>query len=302
MSKAAFWVWISAIVFSAMWPASLPAGTLPDTTKSVDIKSAETKASISDTFPLRAQYRVPVITTAELSQRYDQVVIVDVRSKYEYETLRVKDALHISVTDRNFVEELRALRDKTNKPIVFYCNGKTCHKSYDAVVMATRMQIADVLCYDAGIADWAKAQPNRTALFGNSPIQLTSLISAERFKEHLLDPKEFEASIGAKALVVDVRDRAQRDTLLFPGRELRSQLDDHRMLGLIIEKAKQENKTLLIYDQVGKQVEWFQYYLESRGVKDYYFMKGGAKAYYDATHGNAFTTGKIEPLKVKQAP
>ncbi|MDX1803386.1 MAG: glycerol-3-phosphate 1-O-acyltransferase, partial [Alcanivorax sp.] len=39
--------------------------------------------------------------------------------------------------------------------------------------------------------------------------------------------------------------------------------------------------TLLIYDAVGKQVRWLQYMLEAEGVKDYYFMQGGAKSFYE---------------------
>ncbi|MEK7816390.1 MAG: hypothetical protein AAB294_06180, partial [Pseudomonadota bacterium] len=65
----------------------------------------------------------------------------------------------------------------------------------------------------------------------------------------------------------------------------------------IIERAKKEKKTLLVYDQVGKQVQWFQYYLESRGLKDYYFMKGGAQAYSDATYGKVSFGDKKESKK-----
>jgi len=33
-----------------------------------------------------------------------------------------------------------------------------------------------------------------------------------------------------------------------------------------------------VYDKVGKQTRWFQYYLEQQGLKDYYFLAGGAEA------------------------
>jgi hypothetical protein len=32
-------------------------------------------------------------------------------------------------------------------------------------------------------------------------------------------------------------------------------------------------------------VQWFQYYLESKGIKDYYFLEGGSEGYFQATLG-----------------
>ncbi|MGD8885229.1 MAG: rhodanese-like domain-containing protein, partial [Gammaproteobacteria bacterium] len=67
---------------------------------------------------------------------------------------------------------------------------------------------------------------------------------------------------------------------IFVGREHRVSIDNTRRLDRYIEKAKRENKALLIYDAAGKQVRWLQYYLEDKGLTSYYFMKGGIRAYY----------------------
>lgn len=257
----------------------------------------EAAAVVQSAFPLRSQYiDVAIIETADLAKRYSDVVIVDVRTRYEYDTLKIKDAMLVDVTERSFVEQVRTLRQKTDKPIVFYCNGKTCRKSYDAALAALNARIPGVVCYDAGIADWAKAEPTRTSLLGKSPIKPEDLISHDAFKKRLLAPKDFETKVEGKSLVLDVRSRAQRDSPLFPFRESRAPLGDTASLDPIIEQAKREKKTLLVYDQVGKQVEWFQYYLEAKGVKDYYFMKGGAQAYFDATLGKV-SLGKPKEKK-----
>ena len=182
---------------------------------------------------------------------------------------------------------------------MFYCNGKTCHKSYEAALLAAKARVTNVYAYDAGIFDWAKANPERTTLRGRTPIQVSDLISDDQFKAHLLDPKMFAASIGPKTLVLDVRDRAQRDTALFPFKEERAQLDETARLDALVDRARTEHKTLLVYDQVGKQVQWFQYHIESRGFKDYYFMNGGAQAYFDATLGKVVLGGGD---KAKAAP
>ena len=71
----------------------------------------------------------------------------------------------------------------------------------------------------------------------------------------------------------------------FPGMERRIALDQTEKLDKVLQKAKRENKTLLIYDEAGHQVQWLQYHLVDAGVKNYYFMKGGAKAYYDMLTG-----------------
>ncbi len=266
---------------------------------------APPKAVDASAFPLRPQYiDVPVISTADLDRKFGAVVIVDVRSPYEYETLRIKDALLIPVTERSFSARVQKLQEQNpGKPLVFYCNGKTCRKSYDAVLKAKAARIAgDLICYDAGIADWADAHPEKSVLLGRSPIKPGELLTEAKFKEHLLDPKAFEARAAAGSIVLDVRDRVQRDTQLFPLKEQRAQLNEKDRLDAIIDQARREQKTLLVYDAVGKQVEWFQYYLESRGLKDYFFMKGGAQGYFDAKYGKVrFERAKTEKTEGKQA-
>jgi hypothetical protein len=65
-----------------------------------------------------------------------------------------------------------------------------------------------------------------------------------------------------------------------PGiREERVSLDDKAALNSLMECAKQQKMTLLIYDAVGKQIMWFQYYLVRQELKDYFFMQGGEAGY-----------------------
>ena len=80
-------------------------------------------------------------------------------------------------------------------------------------------------------------------------------------------------------IVLDIRDTIQKNSInLFPMRQ-RSVPLDNTQLKIYIDMARNENKTLLFYDAVGKQVRWLQYYLEEEGAENYYFMKGGAKAF-----------------------
>lgn len=247
--------------------------------------AAPAKSSSTD-FPYRYRYPdVSILETAELRKRVQEFAVVDVRSSYEFETLRIKDAINIPLGKRDFTDKVRELREKTNKPIVFYCNGRTCQKSYDAAIVAQQARIPDVYAYDAGIFEWAKTAPEHTVLIDKTPIKVSDLIEEDRFKQHLLDPKSFNAKADAGAVILDVRDRVQRDNPLFPFNEERAQLDEKAKIDRAIERAKKERKPLLVYDAVGKQVQWFQYYLEAKGVPEYYFLKGGAQAHFDAKYG-----------------
>lgn len=238
----------------------------------------------NDEFPGRSLYLdVQHIELADLAERYDDVIIVDVRSKYEYDTLHIGKALHVSLGASDFVEQMQKLRDDNpDKPIVTYCNGKTCMKSYKAARKAQQRGVDNILCFDAGIMDWAQNQPERSVLLGESPMDPDKLISKSEFKSHLLDPEEFIGSnSGDKVMIVDARDPLQRaGNALFMGREHRAPLADEKKVGEIIKTAVQNGSTMYIYDEAGKQVRWLMYRLEQQEVKDYYFMKGGANAFY----------------------
>ena len=236
-------------------------------------------------FPGRAKYpEVPIYDKAALMQNLQQVVVVDARSSLEFATLRVKGALNIPVASKQFETEVQALRTRTARPIVFYCNGRTCMKSYLAVKKSLSAGVKNVYAYDAGMFEWVETYPEYAELLGKSPVDLKSIISMASFKQHLLTPDDFTNKayeLGASSLVLDVRDKYQRGAAgLFPGKERWVSLDKTKEINAAIEKAKKENKTLFIYDEVGHQVQWLQYTLERDKVPNYYFMSHGARAYY----------------------
>lgn len=249
---------------------------------SVFLFSANTIAA--DEFPGRKLYlAVPHIELDDAYKRRQQVVFVDVRSSYEYQTLRIKGALHIALSDKNFIDKMKQLRNKLGgKAIVVYCNGKTCMKSYKAVSKCRKYDISNVIAYDAGIMDWAKKYPAEAVLLNKTPINPANLISKSRFKKHLLVPDKFEERVAtSSALVLDVRDQFQREGIsIFVGKEQRAPLDNKKLIDKYLEQARRENRTLLVYDAAGKQVRWLMYHIQKKGVKSYYFMKGGAHAYY----------------------
>lgn len=236
--------------------------------------------------PHRERFKdIETINIQDLYSQRDQVILVDVRSPYEFETLHIKGAVNIPLGSKNFAKNLAAIRKQTVKRIVMYCNGGTCKKSYKAVRAAKKAEVLDCVAYDAGIYNWAKRYPEHSVLLGKSPMRANEFIENKKFKQRLLTAEQFESHMGKNALVLDIRDRIQRDTMVFPFEEKRAELAEMNRIKNVVVQAKKSNKTLLIYDKVGKQVRWFQYFLEKEGVTNYYFMKGGSESYYEQKLG-----------------
>ena len=247
-------------------------------------------------FPGRKKFSdVKVYSLAQLKNNLNKVVVVDARSKLEFETLRIKGAINIPLASKTFKQQLKALRKKTLKPIVFYCNGITCFKSYLAARKARFAGVKNVFAYDEGLFAWTKKYPDMAALMGKSPVNLNKIISKTAFNKRCLEPTTFANlafKTGKKAMIIDVRDKYQRGAAgFFPGQELWASLDEKEKIDRIIKQAARDKQTLFIYDEVGKQVRWLQYALEKHSVKNYYFMKKGAKAYFNEMMQDFRSTG-----------
>ena len=238
-------------------------------------------------FPGRAEFPdIQTIEKNELLNRFNDVVIVDTRSKYEFETLRIKGAVNIPVSNKSFLKKIKQLNNQSTKPIVFYCNGRSCYKSYKAAKKAKRAGINNVMAYDAGMFEWAKAYPQNAALLGKSPINPASIISSDKYKKHLISPNAFGKTAfddKSRALILDIRDSEQRAAGigLFLGKEHWASIENPSRISNYIKKAQANKQPIYIYDEVGKQVRWLQYALEDLNVKNYYFMDKGARGYIE---------------------
>jgi len=238
-------------------------------------------------FPGRKEFpKVKIYSKARLNNDFDNVLIIDARSNYEYETIHINSSINIPVSSKDFAERIREVRNQSDKSIVFYCNGRTCFKSYKAVKAAMQNNIQNVFAYDAGMFEWANAYPEKTTLLGHSPINPKDLLSKKTLKARMLKPLKFSEmayEMGDKARILDIRDITQRSNGIgyFVGMEHWISLNRKNKVNQFLLQAKADNKTLLIYDAVGKQVRWLQYELEKAKVKDYFFMEKGANGFYE---------------------
>jgi len=229
-------------------------------------------------FPLREKYpNVKTISSEQLYDNYKSYLLIDVRSRYEFLAIRMRSARSVPLGNEEFVASVQKLQhSRSDKPVVFYCNGITCAKSYKAYNVAKDSGIENVMVYDAGILNWARKYPQQTTLLGETPANLKFFLTDDKFKSHLIPTSEFKEKMAQGAIVIDVRDGFQRIEKIFEDETINVPIDE---AVLYASRKSKEGKTLLLYDAVGKQVRWLQFYLEKAGVTDYYFLEGGVKGY-----------------------
>jgi rhodanese-related sulfurtransferase len=232
-------------------------------------------AAAEEGFPLREKFpKVKYMTTEALHRDYQSVIIVDVRSKIEFDVIHINKAVYLPVTTAMFVKDLAKVRDKNGSaPIAFYCNGHTCAKSYEAAEQAMEAGFKNVYAYDAGIYDWVKAHSDKGTLMGKTPVPMNKLIPREMLASRKINYEEFKKKAqNPAAIVVDIREPFQRETI--PQLPALRNIPSDRFAELI-KTGEFKGKELLILDAVGKQVEWIQYYLEMYGYTNYSFLDKG---------------------------
>jgi rhodanese-related sulfurtransferase len=104
------------------------------------------------------------------------------------------------------------------------------------------------------------------------------VIPKSEFKKKAMGYDDFKAAAASEGgIVVDVRDAMQRSEEL-PGMGKTLKIPMDTFIPNFVEKKKNQDKPLFIFDQVGKQVRWLEYYLVENGYTNYKFLKGGATA------------------------
>lgn len=241
-------------------------------------------------FPLREKYpNVKPIALEDLNANYDSTIIIDVRYEGEFDVIHVKKAQHVPVAKSSFLADLEKVRGKDDEtPIAFYCNGHTCAKSYKAADKAAGAGFKNLYCFDAGIFEWASTYPEKSVLLGNSPIDPAKLISKDTLNAKKIGWADFSAKAKEKdSLVIDIRDPFQRSKDATLPQNKAVNLKGVRSIPLdrltkLLAKGEFKDKQLLIFDAVGKQVRWLQYYLEEGGYTNYAFLAKGVLSAADA--------------------
>ncbi len=231
------------------------------------------------------------IGSVELLQIFEQALLVDCRSRLEFDVLHMKNAVHVPVGTM-VKEDLQRLRAKnSSRPLVFYCNGEECPQGRTAFGKAGKWGFQNIFFYRPGILAWATEHPEEVLFFGKTPgpDSQVQLFDREHFRAKSLSPRQFVvASRQPGAMVVDIRDVAERNSFTLTLPHLKYSSVD-RLVKLIKSRSRKVmGKKIYIVDSCGMQSQWLQYILDENGM-DYAFLAGGAAAWRQAaldSYGN----------------
>lgn len=248
-------------------------------------------AALAEDFPLRKDYPTVVpISTADLAAKFGEAVVVDARNEGEYEVIRVKGA-KLLLVGKMTEESLGAIRPKGDaRPLVFYCNGITCSKSYKAAEKAVQWGFGNAFCYDSGIFAWAKEQPDRTEYFGKvlpaDKLAAALAAAADDHRKRQISSADLLAKHAAGGFtLIDIRDPNERSEVPFQLAGTKS-ISFDTVVDLVQKKSDVvPRKGVLIVDNVGKQTQWLHYYFKEFGFEDYFFLKGGVRQWREDGYG-----------------
>lgn len=95
---------------------------------------------------------VPYISVRELSDSYNEVILLDAREKREYEVSHLKNAIHVGYNDFD-IEETLAYLSKASQPIVVYCSIGV--RSEDIAEQLKKRGFTRVYNLFGGIFEWS---------------------------------------------------------------------------------------------------------------------------------------------------
>lgn len=241
---------------------------------------------IAEQYPLRAKYPdCQPVSTQQLHDWVGTAIIVDVRNEVEFNVVHLKDAVNILVGPMQKSDLLAIRAADGEQPLVFYCNGTTCSKSYKATAKAMAWGFQNTFVYDAGVFDWAVNYPAEAVFFGEpmtAESAKTDLIPKSELKKISLAPSEFiERAKSGEYQVFDCRDNKERSEYAISLQGIKK-LNMDQFVQFMDKKGAIPESKFLVLDNVGKQVRWLDYYLRRGGRTEYYFLDGGVRAWREA--------------------
>ncbi|MDX2505706.1 MAG: rhodanese-like domain-containing protein [Gammaproteobacteria bacterium] len=244
-------------------------------------------------FPNRKFYpQLDYVTTKQMLEAVskEQYNVIDARPDLAYNTLHIKGAIHLSSGDKQFISKIMKIVNSNNKPIVFYCGGLACVKSYKASVktideLLKRSIVRKVYTYDSGISSFAYANPDWVLKNGKEISADNPLLDKEKIKKHAKNAEEFTRLINNddqnQYVILDIREKKQKilNKLFMFKKEKKITLLQPEKLIVFLNKQKMNGKTLMVYGSVEKQIESLYPLIEASGIKKWFYLEGGEIAY-----------------------
>lgn len=95
----------------------------------------------------------------DLIESSDDLVVIDARKNSDREKGWIEGSVGLPNTETN-ADSLAKVLPSKNTPVVFYCNGVKCGRSYDAAKIALGHGYSKIYWFRGGIIEWeAKGLP-----------------------------------------------------------------------------------------------------------------------------------------------
>lgn len=226
-------------------------------------------------YPLRPFYpTVKTINTTALQRFYTKAIIIDVRSRFEFDVIHINKAEHIPIDAPDFIATLRKYRSPQDAtPLIFYGNDSGCTSIFQAALLAQDAGYNHVFVYDGGVFPLLRQSPEKITLMATTPAEPNQVIPNNYYKKVRIDFKSFKAkSTDPTAVVIDIRD--------LHNKELNPQLDNIRSIPMesflkAVSNRIWKEKKLLFFDHDGQKTDWLQFFLQANGYSNYTFLKKG---------------------------
>lgn len=245
-------------------------------------------------YPLRPFYpAVKTIDTDRFLEIYFDAIIIDVRSRFEFDVVRINKAKCVPLSEDDFIASIRRYRSLISEtPMVFYCNDSACSSAFRAVLLAQAAGYTNVFVYDAGVFPLLMVAPEKITLMATTPAQPDLVISSDYYDKVRIDFKEFkERSTKISTLLIDIRDIYNR--VHEPRLKGVRNIPMEPFIQAVTNRIWAEKK-LLIFDQNGEKTRWLQYFLQANGYSDYVFLRGGMEGLDLRTQAQMVTRSRSE--------
>ena len=150
------------------WSAPTPFSLASQGEQKVETGKATQEASaalvkVKDPYPLRKKYpELKCLSTEEFAAIRKKAIVIDARNPVEFDVIQVKGAINVPATKMKRKDLLEVRAADGSQPIVFYCNGVTCTKSYKGCEKARSFGFTNIFVYDAGVMAWATSHSSAT--------------------------------------------------------------------------------------------------------------------------------------------
>ena len=207
---------------------------------------------------------IPIIETKALKHELDSgapMVLVNALSPIEFKNLTIKGSVNIPSSK---VAGNPMLPEDKSMPLVFFCKGPICVKSFKAARKAMALGYTNVKIYQAGLPDWIRKR-----------FPVTSTVKYPKVDIPKMYPQEVYEKL-CEVVILDIRgEESKQIGEIKHGFVVDIPLDDLEEKYTILSK----NETIVIVDLAGKQVDICGRFLVHKGYTNLAGLEGGAQAW-----------------------